>query len=190
MWVDPPPSTNPRSGDYQGREASGPSPDSFAVAHPNHFQAASSSQWFSLRVRPQREASVERSLRRACIESFLPLDGEKPLFPGYLFARFALSDWRVKRIEHVYEILGTARSPVAVTPAEIAEVRRVLQTMQKPAERSLFRIGDPVAIQTGAFAGQHGIVARLKGNRLAVTLELLRRQTDVTFDAADVAKAA
>ena len=168
-----------------------------AVAHPGRPPSG----WYALRVFGTREFAVQRRLRELAIEEYLPTittetrwsdrikRSERPLYPGYLFARFALSDWRVRRIEHVIDILGTPHNPLPVTDPELAEVRRVLAQLTahtKPGRMPTYPISTPVIVQLGAFAGQRGIVTRAKGERIAVALLIFGHVRNVEMDAADV----
>jgi len=95
-------------------------------------------QWFAIQARPGVEAAAESNLRALPIERLLPLVRRpvhhatrasrmvlRPLFPGYLFARFcaAVSLRAVSYSRGVLRVVGGGRQPWSVDDAIIADIR-------------------------------------------------------------------
>lgn len=157
--------------------------------------------WYAIWVLSNAEFVVERALHAEGIASFLPAFEEltqwsdrkkmirRPLFPGYLFGRWADRRSDVLRIAGVMDILPTASQPMAIPDAEINQVRQILAS-GLPFAACDYIQGDKVSIESGPLAGIRGVVQRTKnGVRVVVKVELLRRAVSVELDAADLAKA-
>lgn len=130
--------------------------------------------WFAIQTRPNAETAAESQLRALPIETLLPLAHRsvrhatraprlvlRPLFPGYLFARFcaAVSLRAVKYSRGVLRVLGGASDrPWPVDDAIVAAIRERLgpegcvELVERP-----FGAGDPVRITAGPLAGWSGI---------------------------------
>lgn len=130
--------------------------------------------WFAIQTRPNAEAAAESQLRFLRIETLLPLTRRpirhatraprlvlRPLFPGYLFARFcaAVSLRAVNYTRGVLRVLGSASDrPWPLDDAIVAAIRERLgsegfvQLTERP-----FGAGDPVRITAGPLAGWSGI---------------------------------
>lgn len=131
-------------------------------------------QWFAIQTRPNAEAAAEAQLRALPIETLLPLVRRsvrhatraprlvlRPLFPGYLFARFcaAVSLRAVNYSRGVLRVLGGASdSPWPVDDAIVAAIRErvgpdgCVELVERP-----FGAGDSVRITAGPLMGWSGI---------------------------------
>jgi transcription antitermination factor NusG len=152
--------------------------------------------WYAVRVRPRAEKAVAAELGVRSYETFLPLcrcirqwsDREKaldlPLFPGYLFCRFASRRIGVVlSIPGVIQVVGIGPRPVAVLDEEITAVRTLIASGFKPQPHPYLRAGQRVRIREGALAGLEGILVRSpKVDRLVVSVELLQRSVAVEID--------
>lgn len=160
--------------------------------------------WYALRVRSNHERTVQSDLRERCIEEFLPSYQsvkkwsdrtkitERPLFPGYIFARF-LDVPTVLSVNGVCGVLGGNLTPATISAAEIESVKLVVSSLLpvQPIELlpSAFAAGDRVTINEGALRGCTGFVQRhAKGTRLIVTIEMLHRGVAVEIEAGVLAK--
>ena len=162
---------------------------------------AHQAHWYAFRVRSNRERTVQRDLRTAGVPEFLPLYSvvsrwsdrtvttERPLFPGYIFARCAGDIERVLRTRGVVGALGNNYNPTAIAADEITAIRRLVQ-LSKNIEPCAFTPGQRVRVETGAFSGLTGVVTRTKGaRRLVCNVEMLGRAVSVELDAGAVVSA-
>lgn len=158
--------------------------------------------WFALRVRSQFDFLVRDRLEGRGVETFLPTwsepvrwsDREKvairPLFSGYVFARFVAGEQGpdVIRVAGVVQILPTSLDPIPVSDAEIENVR-LLMASQLPLAPCAYVTGESVAIESGALAGVSGVVVRTKGSaRLVVRVPMIAGAVNVELDAETVKK--
>jgi transcriptional antiterminator RfaH len=130
--------------------------------------------WFAVQTRPNAEASAESQLRSLRIETLLPLARRavrhatrakrmvlRPLFRGYLFARFCAAH-SLRAVNHsrgVLRVLGSATdSPWPIEDEVIAAIRArfgsngCVELSERP-----FGAGDAVRITAGPLAGWSGI---------------------------------
>ncbi len=160
--------------------------------------------WYALAVRSNCEFRVRDSLRLRGFEEYLPTYSERVrwsdrghtttrvLFPGYVFARFALEyRLRVLAITAVAHILGVGADPSPVSESELAAIRTLVETANQTGRLvqpcGIPEIGNKVRIQTGLFRGLEGYVLRKKGYcRLVVALGLLNRAVAVELDSDSV----
>jgi len=145
--------------------------------------------WRALTVRSRHEKLAAQGLRGRGLEEFLPLHAAKriwsdrskvidmPLFPGYVFCRFADADrLRVVTTPGVTSVVGFGGRDAAVQDHEIEDVRRMLASGLPVEPWPYIRAGHTVEIQAGPLSGLRGEVVREKGLwRLIVNVELLRR---------------
>jgi transcription antitermination factor NusG len=158
-------------------------------------------RWFALRVRSQCDFRVQELLDARGIETFVPTWSEtvqwsdrvkttvRPLFSGYVFARFAAHDDETFnasdaiRIAGVVQILPTSLNPISIPDAEIENLRLVLAS-RLPVTACPYVAGEQVTIESGALAGVSGVVIRTKGAaRLVVRVTLLNAAVNVEIEA-------
>ncbi|HWM24573.1 MAG TPA: transcription termination/antitermination NusG family protein [Chthoniobacterales bacterium] len=130
--------------------------------------------WFAIQTRPNAEAVAESHLGALPVETLLPLARRpvhhatrarrivlRPLFPGYLFARFrtAVSLRAVKYSRGVLRVLGGASDrPWPMDDAIIAAIRERLgpggcvELVERP-----FGAGDSVRVTAGPLTGWAGV---------------------------------
>jgi transcription antitermination factor NusG len=157
--------------------------------------------WYALRTRSRHEKQVREQLETRGIEPFLPLverwrqwkDRRKrvafPLFPGYCFARFPLSQRvAVLTTQGVVQILGNREGPVPVPDAEIEAVRRLVESTLPYDPHPYLTQGMQVEVIRGPLAGLRGLLLR-KGTRarLVIGVRLIHQGASVELDALDVA---
>ena len=131
-------------------------------------------QWFAIQTRPNTEAAAESNLRALPIETLLPLARRpvrhatraprmvlRPLFPGYLFARFcaAVSLRAVNYTRGVLRVLGGAPDRPWPMDDEIVTALRArlgsegfVELRERP-----FGSGDSVRVTAGPLTGWSGI---------------------------------
>ena len=129
--------------------------------------------WFAIQTRPNAEAVAEAQLRALPVETLLPFTRRpvrhatrtprmvlRPLFPGYLFARFceAISLRTVKYSRGVLRVLGSAERPWAMEDSIVADIReRIGPNGCVELDERPFRAGDAVRITVGPLAGWSGV---------------------------------
>lgn len=136
--------------------------------------------WNVLTTEPRREASVAAGLIGRGVTVYLPLYRErvraapntaaqfrvvdKPLFPGYLFAKMQGDAWNAaRRVAGYAGYLRSGDAPATLSEAAIDAVRRLEADLatRAPCE-SLFRPGDAVRI-TDDNSPWCGIEATVRG---------------------------
>ena len=153
--------------------------------------------WYALRVQSRLSSLASTTLRGKGYEEFLPLyrsrrkwsdrikELELPLFPGYLFCRFDVSDrlMPILTTPGVIGILGAGKTPVPVDLEEIEAIRAILRSGLAAQPWPLLRVGAKVYIERGPMAGLEGIIARTdKVYRLVVSVSMLQRSVAVEID--------
>ena len=145
--------------------------------------------WRALTVRSRHEKLVAQGLRGRGLEEFLPLHASQrtwsdrkkvidmPLFPGYVFCRFADVDrLRVVSTAGVTSVVGFGGTDALVEEHEIEGVRRMLASGLPVEPWPYVQAGHIVEIHAGPLTGMRGEVVREKGLwRLIVNVNLLRR---------------
>lgn len=151
--------------------------------------------WYALHVRSCAESLVTAALDTLGVESYFPTSsgpkraGRKAVFPGYVFASFALEERRpVVSIPQVVRILGIGSSPVEVDEGELLAVRQMVSSPLAIAPHHFMRCGERARVLYGPLQGLEGFVVRLKGSvRLVVSIECMGRSIQVELDARQVA---
>jgi transcription termination/antitermination protein NusG len=152
--------------------------------------------WFALRVRPKHEKTVATNLSTLGFDEYLPIHQvrrrwsdrvkvlDTPLFPGYLFCRFAYRErLRVLNSPGVESIVGFGKTDVPVEDSEIAAVRMLVASGKPLAHLPFLRIGQNVVIERGPLAGIRGVVLRDESAwRVVVSVEALDRSIAVEVD--------
>ncbi len=137
-------------------------------------------RWYALYTRARHEKQVDARLRQRGIEAYLPLiprerqwhDRKKivswPLFPSYVFARFApraLSP--VLGTSGVASVVRLNGKPAPISDEEIENVRRfaaaVTETGLDPQPTPLVSEGQSVRIVSGPLCGVEGRVVERRG---------------------------
>jgi transcription antitermination factor NusG len=154
------------------------------------------SNWFALRVRPKHEKTVATNLSRLGFDEYVPLQRvrrlwsdrvkvlDAPLFPGYIFCRFAYADrLRVLNSPGVEAIVGFGKTEVPVDDSEIDAVRTLVASGKPLAHLPFLRIGQDVLIERGPLAGIRGVVLRDETAwRVVVSVAALDRSIAVEVD--------
>jgi transcription antitermination factor NusG len=152
--------------------------------------------WFALTVKPRHEQAVAEHLLGRSLESYAPVYRERrrwsdrirtvelPLFPRYVFCRFAFADrLKVIGMPSVLSVVGFGGEPAPVQDGEIDAVKTLVGSGLAVAPWLYLRIGQRVRICEGPLSGLEGILAREKsGYRVVVNIELLRRAVAVEID--------
>jgi transcription antitermination factor NusG len=153
--------------------------------------------WYVLQIRSKLGSVVSATLRGKGYEEFLPLyrarrrwsdrikEVELPLFPGYLFCRFDVSDrlMPILTTPGVIGIVGAGKTPLPVDDDEIEAVRAVLRSGLAAQPWPLLPVGSKVYIERDPLAGVEGIITNTDNvYRLIVSVSLLQRYVAVEID--------
>lgn len=154
--------------------------------------------WYALQVlRGYHERRVQARLQESLIEDFLPLyrvrsrwsDREKvlerPLFPGYIFARVDPDAGGLAKLLAAapsVALLPSNLAPVSVPDSEVETIAKLCfsELALMPAE---YKRGAAVTITAGALAGVSGVVSQVRNRyRLTVNIEIFKRAVEVELD--------
>ena len=159
-------------------------------------------RWYACHTKSRAEKKVEQQLSGAGFEAYLPVvekerqwaDRKKtvafPLFPGYLFARFRLTELdEVLGLPGVASVLRPNGYPTPVRDEEFASLRRfvdgVKETGARPSPWDFFEPGQGVVVVSGPFEGMVGVMVEDRGSaRVMVRIAALRLATSVELDPA------
>ncbi len=159
-----------------------------------------SPEWFAIWTRSRHEKLVRDQLQQKDVEVFLPTimkwsrwkDRKKqvewPLFPGYCFARFDVTDrLPVLKCDGVVSIVGTDGMPSPIPPLEIDSIRQLIESELAFDPCPLIKEGMMVEVKAGPLKGVVGRLVR-KGShaRLVLSVDLIGQAVSVEVDAADV----
>lgn len=157
--------------------------------------------WYALQVRTTHEKRVAQLLDQKGYERFLPLyrvrrrwsdrikEVDQPLFPGYLFCRFA-SDARVGilKTDGVARVVGVGGVPMPIDEHEILAIQQATGSGLDVRPHAYFTTGQRVRIASGPFEGIEGLVIDVRKNyRLLLAVNVLQRAVSVEIDSAWIA---
>ena len=157
--------------------------------------------WYAIRTRSRHEKRVHQQLVGPGVEPFLPLvtrisrwkDRRKklqiPLFSGYCFARFPLSQkLRILKTFGVVGIVGINGHAEPVPEGEIEAIQRLVAAPLRYDPYPYLKEGMWVEVIRGPLMGVKGILVRKEPrDRLVLTVNLIRQAASVEIDTADVA---
>ena len=152
--------------------------------------------WYALRIQSRLGSLASTTLRGKGYQEFFPLyrslrrwsdrtkELELPLFPGYLFCQFDVSDrLPVLTTPGVIGIVGAGKIPVPVDLEEIEAIRAILRSGLAAQPWPSLRVGSKVYIERGPLTGLEGIITNTdKIYRLIVSVSLLQRAVAVEID--------
>lgn len=155
--------------------------------------------WQVLHVITNHEKRVAHHLSVHSLEYYLPLFTERsrwsdrvvtlerPLFAGYVFARFA-PEARLSVISTpgVLRVLGETERDT-VSEIEIARIREGLASGYLLRPHSGVALGSPARVLRGVFAGAEGVVTDLRQQcKVVMTLSATRQYFSLTVDFDDI----
>jgi transcriptional antiterminator NusG len=161
-------------------------------------------QWYALWTNSHCEQLVHDQLSARGIDAFLPMIRDwtrraggrrivqRPMFPGYLFVREAMTKGQyieIMKTRGLVRILGERWDRLApIQDDEIDGIRQVIESELALAPYPFLREGQRVRIAEGPLAGVEGILVRVKPTRglLVLSVDLLQRSVAVEIDCAAV----
>jgi transcription antitermination factor NusG len=153
-------------------------------------------RWYAVRTRSNREQTAAHMIGSLGHEHFVPtyltrrqwsdrvVTVAAPLFPGYVFCRFA-AERRLPIISTpgVVSIVGCGNKPAAIEDAEITAIQKILNSKSAFERCPFLQEGQRVRIKQGSMAGVEGILLKRKVNwRIVVSVSLLQRSISVEVD--------
>src|SRR2546425_12061072 len=161
-------------------------------------QASDGLPWFAIQVKSTHEKRVTALLEYQTYECFLPLYTarrrwsdrikrvEIPLFPGYVFSRFAPpARVSILKTPSVLRIAGIGNTPMPIDDHEIAALQRVVQSGVGLSPYPFLKVGQWVRIETGSLYGLEGLIQDVRRcKRLILSVTLLQRAVGVEIDSA------
>ncbi len=152
--------------------------------------------WFALHVRPRHEKTAAAALKSKGFEEFLPLYAcfrrwsdrlkrvEAPLFPRYVFCRFAPRESRtVLATPGVLSVVGFGKRPIPVADQEIHALQAIVASGLPAEPWPFLQVGQLVRMDAGPLSGLEGILLDFKsGHRLIVSVTLLQRSVAVEIE--------
>jgi transcription antitermination factor NusG len=151
--------------------------------------------WFAIRTKSNREASVAESLGGKGFEVLYPHYKtpvtrspdlqkqpvfQKPLFPGYLFARFDVTTrLPILTVPGVVNIVSSGRTPIPLDDIEIESLKVLMESALPIDAHPYLRVGDKVVISEGPLNGASGYIVQTDNRRLVVSITLLQRSVAV-----------
>lgn len=162
--------------------------------------------WYAVQTKPRSEDKVVAFLRFGGIPTFLPhllvhhrhgtrrWEVLEPLFPGYLFAQFAvepLSLDRVRWTPGVKRILGDGEQPVPVPEDVLSYLHERMGDRGFVVPSAGLAAGMRVCFRSGPFAYLEGIVERPASriDRVRVLLQLMNGLVPMEVDSGDLESA-
>jgi transcriptional antiterminator RfaH len=159
-------------------------------------------RWYACHTRARHEKKIEQLLEQRGFESYLPTvsrtrlwkDRRKEvlfaMFPGYVFARFALDDLpRVLSVPGVATVIRHNGQPAPIAAEELENVRRFAEAAagvleQEPRLTPLPETGSTVRIAAGPFRGIEAVVVEHRGRaRVLVGLNAIGQGVEIDLDA-------
>ena len=165
-----------------------------------HRESDFQQNWYAAYTRANHERAVTDQLAERGIESFLPhyesvrkwkdrtVCLNLPLFPGYVFVRFAIPDrLRVQQTRGLVHLLSFGGSPTPVPETEVQNIREILSRGLRTLPHPFLRAGRRIRIKSGPLAGLDGILVRRKNRfRFVVSVEVILKSMSAEVDEADL----
>jgi transcriptional antiterminator RfaH len=145
--------------------------------------------WYLIHCEAQRDQQVERLVAHAGMETFaarIPKtrkrNGDRALFPGYVFVRLELDagSWSaIRYLPGVRSLVEIGGGPCPVADEIVEAIRN--RVAGYIASHARLQRGDRVAVAGGIFAELEGVFCELLSGeeRVAILLDLMRRQVRV-----------
>ena len=160
-------------------------------------------RWFAIQTRSRHEKVVRSQLEMRNIETFLPTmrrlsqwtdrkkEIEVPLFAGYCFGRFSLTDrLPVLQSQGVVRLVGSSERPESIPDEEIESLRKLINSPSDYVCCPYLREGMLVEVTRGPLQGVKGrLVREARSCRLVLSINLIQRAVTIEIDAASVVAA-
>jgi transcription antitermination factor NusG len=159
--------------------------------------------WYAVYTNANHEKRVAKQLEQRSIEHLLPtydsvrrwkdrrVHLQMPLFPGYVFVRFALRDrLQVLQIPSVAHLVSFSGHPAPVPDEDIQSIQKCLNRGHHVEPYSYLKAGRRARVRSGPLQGLEGIILRRKNRtRIILSFDLIMRSVAVEVDDADLVAA-
>jgi transcriptional antiterminator RfaH len=161
-------------------------------------------RWYAIHTHPKQENRAESNLKAWNVEIFFPRIRDcrfneftdepsyfiKPLFPGYLFARFALNNLlhKIRFTRGVHRVVCIGNAPAPVDHSVIEIIAAQIDEAGFVKIGSDLKLGVKVLIQAGPFKGLTGIFEQetSAADRIKLLLDCVCFQAHVEVERAHV----
>jgi transcription antitermination factor NusG len=158
-------------------------------------------RWLAVQVHAGREFMAANGMKYRGYSEFVPTYEKRcrdltssvikrlPLFTGYVFVQFdAENRHALVKVPYVIRLVGNGPHPTPIDDTEIKALMIATTSGRKCGPCSFANTGQQVEIENGALKGVRGTLVRWKnGNRLLISINLLRQSVLVELDSYDVA---
>jgi len=150
--------------------------------------------WYALYTKPRHEFKGALQLESINVKHYLPTitrirqwhDRKKkitePLFRGYIFV-YCNEKERLMALEQkaIIKTISFMGVPAKIPDWQVENVKKMLDENEDLKITKIIKIGTPIKIINGPFAGIEGLVYKSENNEkmLAVSIDLLRRSVVV-----------
>jgi|SRR5215470_8757392 len=156
--------------------------------------------WYAIHTHPKQENRAESNLKAWNVEIFFPRIRDcrfneftsapsyfvQPLFPGYLFARFALSNLlhKVRFTRGVHSVVCIGNAPAPVDDRVIEAIKAQIGDGGFVKVGADLKLGAKVLIRAGPFKGLTGIFERetSAADRIKIMLDCIYFQAHVEVE--------
>lgn len=159
-------------------------------------------RWYAVRTRSRHEKKVRDQLLERQIETFLPVwerwspwkdrlkKIEAPLFSGYCFARFVVSERvRVLSTHGVAGLVGTGGRAEPLPDEEVEAIRRLVASRFRYDPHPMLEEGMEVEVVRGPLAGVRGKLLRKdRSTRVVIAVRLIQQAAAVEVHPGDVVR--
>ena len=153
-------------------------------------------EWYALQLRTRFEKVVASHLRGKGYEEYLPTyrsrrhwsdrikEIERPLFPGYIFCKFDITDrFPLLVIPGVRSVVTLGGRPMPVPEEEILAVQRVVNSGLQYGPWPGLAVGQAVQVKYGPLRELEGVVVAVNKNyHLIISINMLQRCVSVEID--------
>lgn len=160
-------------------------------------------RWYAVRTRSRHEQVAASLLAKKSFDIFFPKVNTwskrkdrkvrilKPLFSGYLFIRFELTNERwldIKKTQGVVDLVVLGKDPEPIPENQIMSIKTIVDSGVTYTQRPFLSVGDKVTVTSGPLQGAIGVYleAKEKKGKLVVSVDLLNRSIEVEVDETDV----
>jgi transcription antitermination factor NusG len=159
--------------------------------------------WYAVYTSANHEKRVTQQLSQRSIEHLLPLYDsirrwkdrrvhlQMPLFPGYVFVRFALRDrLQVLQIPSVVRLVSFGGHPAPLQEEDIRAIQNCLSHGNRVEPYPYLQVGRRARVKSGPLEGLEGIILRRKNKtRFILSFELIMRSVAVEIEETELAPA-